>query len=81
MIVLVGIYEEETLGFYAPALRDECREQFGAQIGKAFEYHVDLMEAFALGNLVNHFEDGAFWRGHRHRPTPGALRQLRIVFA
>lgn len=64
IIVLVGVDKKQPLGFHAPAMRQQCRQQLWPEIGETLERHVDVVKSLVPWKLCDHFEDCAFGRRH-----------------
>lgn len=71
VIVALGEQKEEPLRLHAPALVEKLAHSARAQAVQPLEQHVEGVEAFPAGQLVQCFEDRAFGRGGGQRPAPG----------
>lgn len=62
--------EEQPPHLNLPATVQQRRQHFRPQRRQALEYHVEVVEAFMVGQLIDSFEDCPFGRRHPELPVP-----------
>ena len=77
VLVPVGEEEEQAFHLHILAIGEECLQAGRAQCRQALHHHVDLMEALAIGQFIEKFEDRTLGRRDDERPVPLSPRSRR----